>query len=575
MQEKRQRRTYGRLYLQGGEWVLDVDPGTQLRARRIFQRAPVSGIIRLTDTAEICFELEWFMQRFPLDMHPDDRDYLAGESAQYSKEIQEADDCVYGGHTPREYPLAIPARQYQRVAADLLCLRKRLLLGDPMGLGKTVSAIAASTRKELQPVVVVVLSALREQWEQAFATFAPEMNVHVIRKTTPYSLPKYGDGRGPDVVIISYGMVPDWVRSLKKYAKTVVFDEVQELRRAESQKHIAAVELASVCEYRLGLSGTPIYNYGGELWNVFQGIAPDAFGTREEFVKEWCSWNGGHYVVKEPAALGAYLRQQHLFLRREKSEVGRELPEQIRVVQKVNSDAAAFLKEMKTGRAGELAKLIVANAGRQAGELGQREALGQLDTVLRKATGVAKAPYVAAFVEMLLEADERVVLYGWHRDVYSIWLDLLKEHNPAMFTGSESPAMKEKEKKRFCSGETKLLIMSLRSGVGVDGLQHNCNTVVIGELDWSAAVVNQVIDRVHRDGQKEPVTAYFMLSDDGIDPQMSTVLGIKDDQLHGIVHAKSQGVVPQAVDRGALIRQLANKLVQNPTFQKKSGYSTA
>ena len=66
----------------------------------------------------------------------------------------------------------------------------------------------------------------------------------------------------------------------------------------------------------------------------------------------------------------------------------------------------------------------------------------------RHATGMAKAAHVAALVRMLVESGERVLLAGWHRDVYAVWLKLLGDLRPVMFTGpvtngsgEENPAL--------------------------------------------------------------------------------------------------------------------------------------
>ena len=78
------------------------------------------------------------------------------------------------------------------------------------------------------------------------------------------------------------------------------------------------------------------------------------------------------------------------------------------------------------------------------------------------------------------------------------------------------------------------MLISLRAGAGIDGLQHVCSTVVFGELDWSPGVHEQCIGRVHRDGQTEPVMAYFLISDHGSDPIVSEVLGVKREQIEGV-----------------------------------------
>ncbi len=179
----------------------------------------------------------------------------------------------------------------------------------------------------------------------------------------------------------------------------------------------------------------------------------------------------------------------------------------------------------------------------------KEQAARDLDWRLRQATGIAKAPYVAAFVKMLLESGETVVLFGWHREVYEIWKDALKDYRPVFFTGTENPAQKEASKEAFLSGETKLLIMSLRAGSGIDGLQEACRTVVFGELDWSPGIHEQAIGRLHRDGQTDTVTAYYLLADDGSDPVVADVLGVKRLQIEGLRDPD-----------GPLVRQLTTDL---------------
>lgn len=80
-----------------------------------------------------------------------------------------------------------------------------------------------------------------------------------------------------------------------------------------------------------------------------------------------------------------------------------------------------------------------------------------------------------------------------------------------------------------------VLIMSLRSGIGVDGLQDVCYTVVHGELDWSPKVHDQFTARVDRDGNTMPVDVFYTVVEEGSDPVVMDVLGLKASQAHGIV----------------------------------------
>lgn len=226
--------------------------------------------------------------------------------------------------------------------------------------------------------------------------------------------------------------------------------------------------------------------------------------------------------------MGTYLREQHVLLRRLKSDVGQELPKVSRIVEYVDYDAKAVHSVE------ELAHRLAIRA--TTGSFVERgQAVRELDMMVRQATGVSKARAVARFVRLLVEAGESVLLLGWHRAVYELWLEELADLEPAMYTGSETTGKKNREKERFLNGETPVLIMSLRSGAGIDDLQHRCSVAVFGELDWSPGIHQQVIWRLDREGQTNPVTAFFMVVDEGSDPPIMDVLGIKASEATQIV----------------------------------------
>jgi len=277
----------------------------------------------------------------------------------------------------------------------------------------------------------------------------------------------------------------------------------------------------------MGLRSTPIYNYGAEFFHVVDVLIPGCLGTYDEFLREWC---GDEQRLKDSREFGAYLRREGIMLRRTRADVGRELPALTKVGHEIEADPAALARVK--GNAVALARVILANNERYKGE--RMHAAGEFDMLMRQATGVAKAPFVAEFVRILVESGQPVVLFGWHREVYSIWMERLADLNPVLYTGSESPAQKQAAKDAFCRGDSKVLIISLRSGAGLDGLQEVCSTVVVGELDWSPGVVEQCIGRVHRDGQTKPVMAYFLLAAEGSDPIVADVLGIKREQIEGV-----------------------------------------
>ncbi len=239
-------------------------------------------------------------------------------------------------------------------------------------------------------------------------------------------------------------------------------------------------------------------------------------------------------------------------LRRTREDVNRELPPITHIPFDIDADPEAL--DSVKGTAAELAKLILSEAPEKQGQ--RFQAAGKFDIILRQATGIAKAPYVADFVRMLIENGERVVLFGWHRAVYDIWMEKLADFKPVMYTGEESSTQKDESKRRFVEKETPLLIVSLRSGAGLDGLQHVCRTGVFGELDYSPGVHFQCAGRIFRDGQKDPVTMYYLNSTEGTDPIMIDILGIKKQQIDGINNPNTD-VIERVISTGDHIKQLA------------------
>ncbi|MCU0677652.1 MAG: DEAD/DEAH box helicase [Myxococcota bacterium] len=531
-------RTYGTARLINGEWHVEAEPHVAIRLRRHFARAGAQfGVIKLRATDEVCRDLKWFCERFPLEVDP--ADTLLERARSFDRRT-EAFAAVLAGHaTPRDFELALPPREYQRVAAELALQSGGLLIGDEVGLGKTVSAIAALSPASSRPALVVTLTHLPRQWAAELARFLPGARVHVLKKGSVYDITKpprrtkkgahaisrpvdpavvaWARARGinlddrtarfPDVIVTSYSKLHGWADELHGKVNTVVFDEVQELRHSDTIRYAAAKRIAEGAAIRLGLSATPVYNFGVEMHSILEVLRPGALGSRGEFLEEWC--RGYH----DPA----------------KAAVADPLPALEKSIVRVDADTAAL--EAVSASVAELARFVLERAGAWQ-ERGQ--ASRELDWRLRQATGIAKAPYVAEYVKLLCESGERVVVYAWHREVYEILRDKLREYRPVLYTGTESTPQKEAAKQAFVSGESRVLLMSLRAGAGLDGLQHVSRTVVFAELDWSPGIHEQAIGRVHRDGQPDPVIAYFLVSDEGSDPIVLDVLQMKKPQMEGV-----------------------------------------
>jgi SNF2 family DNA or RNA helicase len=521
------------------------------------------GFIRITATEDTARNLQWFMERFPLDMEEACAEKLTTLANAQRRRAEIIDNILSGRIEVADFGLAMPLREYQEIAAEVAFQRQSLLLADDVGLGKTASAIGLMARKVTLPCVVVTLTHLPNQWHNELGRFAPHLSTHIIKTGKNYDLVekhcrgKRGPKVLPDVILISYSKLSKWADVLAPLARSVVYDEVQELRRSGSEKSAGAQHLSGHANWRMGLSATPIYNYGSEIWNVMQAIAPDAIGTFEEFLNEWCTGLFGidkdKARIKDPHAFGAYMRESGLMLRRTRKDVGRELLPLNKAIEHVDSDTQAL--DSVSFSCAELARSILSHSEEYRGQ--KMEQSQEFSNLLRQATGIAKAPYVAEFVRLLLEGEARVVLYGWHREVYSIWMDKLKDFNPVMYTGSESPNQKDQAKEAFLKGDSRVLVISLRAGAGLDGLQSGCRTVVFGELDWSPGVHEQCEGRILRDGQAEPVFAYYLVSDDGSDPTVAATLGVKKQQISGIRHDGEPELFQQLQNDGNRIKDLA------------------
>jgi SNF2 family DNA or RNA helicase len=524
-------RTYGKLSFDPArqQWVITTTPDVTMRLKRIFPRLEqkVATEMRVSATTEIANDLEWVLVRFPMHMEPHDADRLAKVAAAHRQRQIEIDGIFSAPRSPSSFALALAPREYQALAASLHLAQGFLLLADEVGLGKTVSAIATLTEKRALPALIVVKAHLPRQWEEEIKKFIPGAWVHIIKSRKPYKLPI------ADIYIISYSKLDSWWGYFAGKIQSAIYDEIQELRIEESKKYQAAQMLNSTVPMKMGLSATPVCNYGGEIWNVVNLLSPDVLGSKEEFIREWCEYMYGKVSVKQPEALGAYLRNQKIMLRRTRKDVGRELPPIMRYVQEVEFDRAVY--ERGVSAADELARLILTGTFEQRGQAARK-----FDLEMRQTTGLAKAPYVAELVRMLIDSGEKVLLAGWHRAVYEVWKDRLRDLKPVFFTGHESANQKEQAKRDFIEGRTDLMVISLRSGDGMNGLQDVCSVVVFGEMDWSPAIHHQLVGRLARDGQKASVQVFIPVAPIGSDPTMASVLGLKTAQATGIV---DQGVV--------------------------------
>ncbi|GGF86553.1 DEAD/DEAH box helicase [Paenibacillus aceti] len=532
-------------------WIIEGEPVVCQAAKRLFPGAEgrYKGIAKFKSNKRTNGDLNWLMMRYPLRIIDQDK---------WDRQFNEAVNYVLKRNEIRRGPQKIePSRMYfngvlaefQKEGVAFLNNNAPTLLADDMGLGKTVEALAWIAHQNRYPGIIVAPTSVQTQWKSQILKFIvpqlatgeialfpnPDKSVHIIKGLTPYELPP------ANFYIIHYGLLRGWKSVLPSYNfEFAVFDEIQELRRAGTEKYSASSLLSESVGNSIGLSGTPVYNQGGEIWNVMNIIENQCLGDWGSFTREWC-YGYGETTVTDPELLGEHLRREGLMLRRTKEQVLTELPPKRRIVQEIDADEKTFIREMKS------VFELIERYDTIADNFEKGRAKREIAQEVRQATGVAKAPYVAAFVRMLLEAGEAVVLYGYHHSVYEIWVEELKAFNPVRVTGAETHTQKEYAKEQFIKGRTNLIVISLRAAAGIDGLQNRANINVFGELDWSPGIHSQCEDRTHRMGQKDSVLSYYLVCGQGSDEQMMEALGFKTAQFAGIMGEKTESEEDKAI----------------------------
>ena len=520
------RHTYGTLsYNRRSKcWTIKGEPCVTELAKRLFPGCDGRGrgVARFTAHRRIIGDLNWLMLRYPLEIRESDRkrwEESLDEAREYAfrrEQVLSAPETAQ----PPEGSFSGTLLPFQQEGLGFMLASRRCLLADEMGLGKTVQALSFLATTAAYPAILVVPPHLIRNWQREIERFLnPDgrLRVHVIKGLTPQPLPE------ADIYLIHYLLLRGWKDVLPEAGfKTAIFDEIQELRRNGTGKYSAASLLSESCENVIGLSGTPIYNQGGEIWNVVNILDFHFLGDWESFSREWC-YGYNRAMVAKPELLGEHLRREGLMLRRLKSDVLGELAPKRRLVQEIDWDDQVYRELMKP--VADQLKILRATDDPSKRAIIE-DAICQQQ---RQATGVAKAPFVAAFVRALLDGGEKVLLMAHHHAVMDIYRKELKTYHPGFITGRETDAQKDAASAAFMSGKTELLCISLRSASGLNLQRATC--VVFGELDWSPAVHSQAEDRAHRIGQEDSLLCYYLVSPRGSDRDMQDALGLKVSQF--------------------------------------------
>lgn len=540
---------YGKLEYDGKRFIITGEPVLLEFAKRIFPGCTnwrMSGphVIFGRSTREVS-DLNWLMMRFPMEVECKDQfDISRGMAIDKWINRVRGDDMRRTVPPPSFLGKLFP---YQEEAVTFLATNKRALLGDSMGLGKTWSALGAAAHVGRFPVLVVCQTHVQLQWQRAIGSlfdleckydrdlYDTDFDVSIkkgkalapiLKSQKPYDIPE-----DAPFSIIHYGLLSWWDKALIQRAfPTIIFDEVQELRHGGTGKYSAASLISGEADNVWGLSGSPVYGYGAEIWSVMNALDFHCLGSRDAFTREWCA-GYGEKIVSMPKALNGHLVREGLLIRRRNENVKLDLPKVSRMVKDLNQDDDLYNKLVESAK--KKAKVWLTASFTEKGKI-SREVEGET----RRAAGIAKARYVADFIASLIEAGEKPLVYAWHHDVHNILRERLGRYEPAFITGKQSQKQKDEAIHSFVKGETDLVILSLRSAAGIDGFQYRATCCVFAELDWSPAIHSQSETRIARIGVSsdvKEVPSYYCVSRSGFDEIILDVLGVKTGQFIGLM----------------------------------------
>lgn len=396
----------------------------------------------------------------------------------------------------------------------------KLYLAWEPGLGKTLGSLASAKVSDSFPLIIVCPSVVKINWQrEAQRWIGKEAQILSGRKN--YDIES-------DIIIINYDILQYWEDTLIKVgAKGIVFDESHYVKNPKSARTKAANKVAqSVKGMRFMLSGTPTPN------SVYDLAAPlhmldvlKHFGGRNRYVRRYCppvetKWGTSYAKTYHQMELHRNLKNAG-FIRRRKEDC-LDLPEKIRVdipvATKVKADMEFYGPLLE-----QMNKATLAEARRVVRELDKNEIKSHIATE-RYEAGMAK---INEIVELAGDIEEPLVIMVHHKDVAAELMKKLKKRKPEKLVGGMTAEKRQQAVDKFQNGDTDVLICSISAaGVGIN-LQRGTQ-MIMGELPFTYAEVDQAESRCHRSGAKNDLTVHRIVAIGTFDEIIVNIIARKE-----------------------------------------------
>lgn len=470
-------------------------------------------------------------------------------------------------------------RPFQRQAVKFMARAGNSILGDDMGTGKTIVAIAWMHRRSGERAerrhLVVCPNSIKYKWQSEINKWWPEAAVYVIDGTVAQrrkQLDAFNDVyeeeeySRPRIAVINYEALRlhsrcEWYSGVNLTDKdrdvgelnlgrfnSVVLDEAQKISNPKAKQTLAAKALGKQANYRLAMTGTVLTNSPDDVWSIGSWVEPEEFGSRNQFRNTWCTmqtgWHGGFENQGFKPGVMPYFDKfwQSRFIRRTKAEVLTELPKKLpheyRYLPfdgKQASEYKKLAKDMMTLLDGGM--LVTQNPLDLMIRLKQA-ATAQL--VLDENGDVSEMKggnKRDAILDILDEApgDPLVVFSESRLFVEMMEKDLRKKkYRVGVVSGAVSPEERAATVDLFQMGGLDVVLCTL--GAGAEGITlTRANRIVMAQQSWSHATNAQAMDRVHRMGQEREVQVIILLSKGTVDEAVAAVDKDKEGRFQQLV----------------------------------------
>jgi hypothetical protein len=483
-----------------------------------------------------------------------------------------------------------------RLVAAVADGHRTFLLADEPGLGKTAQSLLAAQAAEAYPLLVVVPNVVKTNWAREVALWTPGRSVSVV----------HGDGEDvdgfADIIVLNYEILDRHVGWIGEHGfRGMIVDEAHFIKNKKSQRSQHVLEIADRVRQRvarplmMALTGTPLINDVEDFLTIWQFLGWIGDKTPRRALMGKLEATG-----MTPADFGFYpaARQAVVdmgIVRRRKVDVAADIPARrvadlpveldeadsrsiraaerelvLRLVKRYDS-AVEARREHRAGKAGYTEvdgidqELVRRVAGWELAD-GEDSASGDNVFAMVRRIGQAKAGLAADYAAQLVRSAGKVVFFAKHLDVMDTAGEVFAKRDIKYteIRGDQSARARTKAIDSFVKDpEVGVIICSLTAaGVGVN-LQV-ASDVVLAELSWTDAEQTQAIDRVHRIGQTEPVTAWRVIAAQTLDTRIAELIdrkaGLAAQALDGAV--AEEAVSTADIRLEALARLLADALAE-------------